>query len=126
MSLGRAALFKYSRFKYIRSGGRNEADIGGGTGVGDAASQAVATRRRDPGAVSATNATVRLVSTSQEPPAQKDLAHVAAKPMSSQINAAPTGPTEASATPSRTPPTLLQDVYVSKLVSFSPDKERWI
>ncbi|KAG3146944.1 hypothetical protein PC128_g23902 [Phytophthora cactorum] len=57
MSLGRAALFKYSRFKYIRSGGRNEADIGGGTGVGDAASQAVATRRRDPGAVSATNAT---------------------------------------------------------------------
>ncbi|KAG2895552.1 hypothetical protein PC115_g17775 [Phytophthora cactorum] len=53
MSLGRAALFK----------GRNEADIGGGTGVGDAASQAVATRRRDPGAVSATNATVRLVST---------------------------------------------------------------
>ncbi|KAG2968344.1 hypothetical protein PC116_g23950 [Phytophthora cactorum] len=58
MSLGRAALFK----------GRNEADIGGGTGVGDAASQAVATRRRDPGAVSATNATVRLVSTSDVKP----------------------------------------------------------
>ncbi|KAG2933992.1 hypothetical protein PC115_g5287 [Phytophthora cactorum] len=40
--------------------------------------------------------------------------------------AAATGETGAATTPSYTPPIMLQDVYVSKLVAFSPDKERWM
>ncbi|KAG2948712.1 hypothetical protein PC117_g5841 [Phytophthora cactorum] len=36
------------------------------------------------------------------------------------------GETGAATTPSYTPPIMLQDVYVSKLVAFSPDKERWM
>ncbi|KAE8884651.1 hypothetical protein PF003_g31332 [Phytophthora fragariae] len=35
-------------------------------------------------------------------------------------------PTGAATTPTRTPPIMLQDVYVSKLIAFSPDKERWM
>ncbi|GMF19049.1 unnamed protein product [Phytophthora fragariaefolia] len=31
-----------------------------------------------------------------------------------------------ASTPTRTPPIMLQDVYVGKLVAFSPDKERWM
>ncbi|KAG3119017.1 hypothetical protein PI125_g2406 [Phytophthora idaei] len=41
-------------------------------------------------------------------------------------SATATGETGAATTPSYTPPILLQDVYVSKLVAFSPDKERWM
>ncbi|KAG3086935.1 hypothetical protein PI125_g18797 [Phytophthora idaei] len=33
---------------------------------------------------------------------------------------------QAATTPSHTPPITDQDVYVSKLVAFSPDKERWM
>ncbi|GMF31538.1 unnamed protein product [Phytophthora fragariaefolia] len=35
------------------------------------------------------------------------------------------GPSVAS-TPTRTPPIMLQDGYVGKMVAFSPDKERWM
>ncbi|KAG3050047.1 hypothetical protein PI125_g26496 [Phytophthora idaei] len=41
-------------------------------------------------------------------------------------SATATGETGAATTPSYTPPIMLQDVYVSKLVAFSPDKERWM
>ncbi|KAG3231736.1 hypothetical protein PI124_g23169 [Phytophthora idaei] len=52
---------------------------------------------------------------------------VAAVPESPQPGSATlAGATEATTTPSRTPPIMLQDVYVSKLVAFSPDKQRWM
>ncbi|KAG2998843.1 hypothetical protein PC120_g21053 [Phytophthora cactorum] len=48
-------------------------------------------------------------------------------PESSQPGSATlAGATEATTTPSHTPPIMLQDVYVSKLVAFSPGKQRWM
>ncbi|KAG2815555.1 hypothetical protein PC119_g15491 [Phytophthora cactorum] len=52
---------------------------------------------------------------------------VATVPESSQPGSATlAGATEATTTPSHTPPIMLQDVYVSKLVAFSPGKQRWM
>ncbi|ETO60264.1 hypothetical protein F444_21512 [Phytophthora nicotianae P1976] len=43
-------------------------------------------------------------------------------PESPQAGVAQGAPT----TPARTPPIMLQDVYISKLVAFSPNKEKWM